>query len=474
MKHFYPSLLLLFAFLPGACAPAATPQPQSVAPATPTPEVFNPLNPTPTSSGSALPLTCQVTDLGVYIDEEWGYCFAYPPIYSLDKSGAANGVVTLSGPALEENADPIHVTLEVTVQGVPPKNDLTRLVDAYLTLLEDVPVPIPITRTTSRLGDEPAEQVEPIPGLLSSRVVMTLHENLLLTLRFHPSDIEIARQPLDDLAQTVTGSFAFLPRAEQPARRNKIVSWFEFGRDISLSYDATLAPWVEARTMPAVPLTDQILFAAAHPAFAQIRFVGFQGGRLYDLPLMADEAPIAQVMGFQTADFPGYGDNSPQGFVNQLRALKDLLQTGVNPVLCAEPVQGDAALPFLPWINMKQSFCAQPEIIGFANGRGVRYLTYYSQSPEPVLDYQITYTFQGLTDDGQVYVSALFPVETGIFPVEPPACPRCGEPGYDLIAEWLNTVTDQLIQLNAQPPDQFAPSLTVLDDLIRSIQVGSE
>jgi hypothetical protein len=464
--------ILLVALLFSACAPAATPQPQPVGPATPTPEVFLPLDPSPTQSGSTLPLTCQVTDLGVYIDGEWGYCFAYPLAFDVDQSGAANGVVTLSGPVLEENADPIRVTLEIVSQSVPPKSDLSHLVDAYLLLFKDVTLPMPLTRQASRLGEEPAEQVEPIPGLLSSRVILAVHEDLLISLRFHPSDLELARQLLDDLAQTVTGSFAFFPHTEQPVQRNKIVSWFEFGREVSLSYEASLAPWVEARTVPAVPLTDQILFAAAHPAFAQIRFVGFQGGRLYQLPLVADEEPVAQVMIFPGADFPGYGDDSPQGFVNQLQALNDLLETGIPPELCVQPIQGDAVLPFLPWINMKQSLCAQPQILEFANGRGVRYLAYYSQSPEPVLDYQIVYTFQGLTDDGQVYISALFPVETGIFPTKAPACPKCGDPGYDLIAEWLNTVTDQLTRLNAQPADQFAPSLTVLDDLIRSIRVG--
>jgi hypothetical protein len=421
-----------------------------------------------------LPLTCQVTDLGVYVNEEWGYCLAYPGTFTVDESAAQNGVVTLYGPTLEDSADPVRVSLEITAQPVPKDSSLTRLVNAYLTLFKDVTVSVPPSRKASRLGNEPAEQVEPIPGLLSSRVVIALHKDLLITLRFHPSDIEIAKPGLDDLTQTVTGSFAFLPRLQQPARVQKIISWFEFGRDISLSYDPSLAPWLVAQTVPAVPISDQILFAGAHPTFAQIRFVGFQGGRAYDLPLMASEQRVAQVMGFQTADFSGFGDDSPQGFSNQLEALKDLLKTGLDPARCAKPIQGEPVLPFLPWINMKQALCAQPQIIKFANGSGVRYLAYYSQSPEPVLDTQIVYTFQGLTDDGQVYISALFPVETGIFPTEAPACPKCGDPGYDLIAEWQNTVTDQLAQLNAQPADQFAPSLTVLDDLIRSIQVGSE
>ncbi len=155
-----------------------------------------------------------------------------------------------------------------------------------------------------------------------------------------------------------------------------------------------------------------------------------------------------------------------------MQALKDLLERGIEPARCAQPILGEPALPYLPWINMKQTLCAQPEIVDFANGRGVRYLSYYSQGLNPVLDRELFYTFQGLTNDGQFYVAAFFPVSSGIFPVEPPACPRCSEPGYDPAAEWQAVLTEQLDRLNAQPGDQFKPSLAVLDELIRSIRIA--
>lgn len=455
-----------------ACAPAPTQEAQSIEPVTPTPEIFGALAPSPTPPDSALPLTCQITDLGVYVNKEWGYCFAYPGIFTVDESRAAEGVITLYGPGLEDSANPVRVSLEVTTQVVPEGSELTPLVDAYLSLFQGVPIPTPTTREPWLLGSEPAEKVEPIPGLLSSRVVMALHENLLFTLRFHPSDIDFAKAGLDELTQTVSGSFAFLSRTERTAWPAKTISWSEFGQNISLSYDPTLAPWVEARTIPAVPVSDQILFAESQPTYAQIRFLGFQGGRLYDLPLMPAEDRVAQVRIFQTADFPGYGDDSLQGFVNQSQALKDLLRRGVKPARCAQPIAGEPALPFLPWINMKQSLCAHPQIIEFSGGQGIRYLSYYAQGPDPVLDREVFYTFQGLTNDGQFYVSALFPVETGIFPTEPPACLKCGEPNYDPFAEWAAILRDQLTQLNAQPEDEFSPSLSALDELIKSIQVG--
>ena len=454
-----------------ACVPVATQAPQTnVVPVTPTPEIFSALAPSPTPPDSALPLTCQVTDLGVYVNQEWGYCLAYPGIFTRDESRAAEGVITLYGPDLEDSTNSVRVSLEITTQAVPEESNLTRLVDAYLTSFRELSGTIALE--PGMLGGEPAERLEPVPGLLSSRVVMALHDDTLFTLRFHPSDLEIAQPDLEALTQTVTGSFAFLPKEAQHISEQKTVSWYEFGQDISLSYDPILAPWVEGWTVPAVPVSDQILFAEAHPLYAQIRFLGFQGGRAYDLPLLPFEDRMAQVRVFQTADFPGFGNDSPQGFINQMHALKGLLETGLDPARCAQPIIGEPTLPFLPWINMKQALCAQPEIIEFANGRGVRYLSYYAQAPDPVLDREVFYTFQGLTDDEQFYVAAFFPVETGIFPTEPPACPQCGDPSYDPSSEWTALLADQLTQLNAQPEDEFAPSLAVLDQLIESIQIG--
>lgn len=460
------------AIMMAACVPAATEEQLTVAePVTPTPEIFNPLDPSPTPSDSTLPLTCQVTDLNLYINQEWGYCFAYPETFTLDENRAAEGIISLYGPVLEDSANPIRASLEIITQVAPQKSGLTPLVDAYRNSLGDTP--LLVGREAGRLAGKPAETLDPVPGLLASRVVMALSENILFTLRFQPSDLDIARPDLETLSQTVAGSFAFLPQTDPPSSELKTISWLEFGRNISLSYDSALAPWVEARTVAAVPINDQGLFAESQPSYAQIRFWGFQGGRLYDLPLLPAEDRVAQVRVFQTAEFPGFGDDSPQGFVNQMQALKDLLETGLDPARCAQPITWEPALPFLPWINMKQSLCAHPQIVEFAGGMGIRYIGYYAQGFNPVLEREVFYTFQGLTDDGKFYISAFFPVETGIFPTEPPACPKCGEPDYDPVAEWTAVLLEQLNKLNALPVDEFTPSLTVLDELIQSIQVGN-
>jgi hypothetical protein len=258
-----------------------------------------------------------------------------------------------------------------------------------------------------------------------------------------------------------------------PASSLETIHFSAFGQNISFSHDPALTSQAETRLVPAVPPNDQIMFAEAQPAYAQIRFPDFQLGRFYDLPLLPWDDRVAQARVFQTADFPGFGDDSSQGFVSQRQELQALLETGVSAEHCAQPLSGpEQALPFLPWINMQQTFCAQPEIVEFSGGKGIRYLSYYAQDPSPVLDYLVFYTFQGLTDDGKFYVAAFFPVQTGIFPADPPDCSKCSDPNYNPFADWQTVLTEQLNQLNNQSADDFVPSLTVLDEMIASIQIG--
>jgi hypothetical protein len=398
----------------------------------------------------------------VYVSETGIYCFAYPGDFTLDNSSTAESI-SLYGTALGDSLEPVRVSLGITAQAVPEGSDLTRLVDAYLSQSFLKNPPWPIERTSLMLGGEPAVRLEDIPGQFSSRVILSLRGATLLTLQFHPSDGDIAEPSLEALFQTVTGSFAFFNEPAQSQSDQRTVTWYEFGRSMAVTFDSRLAPWVEAMTVPAVALSDQIMFAESHPPYAEFRFLGFQGGRVYDLPLLPADNRMAQVMIFQTADFSGFGSDQPAGFPGQAKALADSLSKGVDPNACNQPFLGDdRGLPFLPWVNLRQVFCAQPEVLAFSQGSGLRYLSYYAQGPVSALERQIFYTFQGLTDDGQFYISAIFPVATGIFPTEPPAAP---DPNY------LSTLTAQVTQLNAQPADRFNPSLTVLDKLVGSIRI---
>jgi hypothetical protein len=83
-----------------------------------------------------------------------------------------------------------------------------------------------------------------------------------------------------------------------------------------------------------------------------------------------------------------------------------------------------------------------------------------------VLEQQVFYTFQGLSDDGRFYVAAFFPVRTGVFPTEPPEGLAVPDPNY------LTTLTEQVRLLNGQPGEAMTPPLAELDAWVASLRFG--
>jgi hypothetical protein len=134
-------------------------------------------------------------------------------------------------------------------------------------------------------------------------------------------------------------------------------------------------------------------------------------------------------------------------------------------------------LPFVPFFNAGQVFAAQIQIIQFQNGSGVRFLTEYAQSFATINNRELFYHFQGLTDDGKYYIIAILPVTAPMLasdekpdaPVPPDGVPFPGydDPNADFIG-YYDAITEKL---NAQTPENFQPSLSVLDDLMRSLIV---
>ena len=443
-------------------APAETQAPMPTEAPAPTAEPVTPTVPTPDTPVAGL--DCADAGLPVYTAPQGDYCFAYPEQFTLEPSPAA-GTLSLSGPALDQSLEPLRASLGIETQPVSAEADLARLVDAYLTQTPFQGLPAPIERTQINLGGEPAEVLEDVPGRLNSRLVMALHNGSLYTLRFHPSGASQAAADLEALYSTVTGSFRFLPGAAvHPAGAPYDLVWLEFEHVIQVTIDPTLALWVDIATVPAVPVDPGSLFVENHPAVARFRFLGYLGGRLFQLPYPLTEPRLAV---FATQDFPGYGDDLLIGFPQTLERLRTLLVDRPELSMCsALPEGGDPLLPFLPWLNSAQVFCARPEYIQFNGGQGIRYLTAYAQDVGSTLDYNIFYTFQGLSDDGEIYLSAFFPVRTGVFPTQP-------DPNFD-IARWQEVLQGQLEQLQAAGDESFDPPLAGLDELVSGISVRAQ
>lgn|SRR5574341_1925134 len=180
----------------------------SLPPVTPTPEVFNPLNPSPTPSDSTLPITCQVTDLNVYIERDAGYCFAYPKRFTFGTQPLFD-IPAVIGPAIGSSAEPVFATFAVEVTTYDPGKGLDQQVDVFLREFTVVP-PESMTRARVIVGAEAAVLVDVVPVQLSWRILFVPHNGQLYRLMYWPVDVPEAQADIEELYQTTLNSFAFL------------------------------------------------------------------------------------------------------------------------------------------------------------------------------------------------------------------------------------------------------------------------
>ena len=125
------------------------------------------------------------------------------------------------------------------------------------------------------------------------------------------------------------------------------------------------------------------------------------------------------------------------------------------------------SLPFLPLINAKQVMHPQTQNLDFKNGKGIRFLTMYSQGLVPINNHELIYTFQGLTSDGKYYIAAVLPVTNPQLPADPTVNEQLTGVG----SEYQNYISKTASLLNQEPADRFAPDLSKLDAMIRSLEV---
>ncbi len=194
-----------------------------------------------------------------------------------------------------------------------------------------------------------------------------------------------------------------------------------------------------------------------------------------------DVAPAHLQLTFQGYDLPA-SFHVPQLFVYPaeqyalLNASAAESRRRLQAVLANPTVQYENnALPRVPFFNAAQVFAAQPKVLRFSGGSGLRVVTQYAQDVSPINNSSLFYHFEGLTDDARYYVIAVLPVNLPFLPADNnpsspvPAggihFPASGAPGSSF-EDYFKRNTDLI---NAASPEQFNPSLTTLDRLIQSI-----
>ncbi|MBN1180514.1 MAG: DUF333 domain-containing protein [Anaerolineae bacterium] len=218
---------------------------------------------------------------------------------------------------------------------------------------------------------------------------------------------------------------------------------------VRFSYSGSMAAGAVGETIPAEEYMDDVI--PEHVAFS------FNG---YALPNAFHEPRIRI---YPVSTFAASSERA----ADTVAALRSLLDGGQLPA-AGGGFEG-STIPFLPLFNAAQLLHTQVAFVDFQGGQGIRFLTEYAQYYAPVNNTDLFYTFQGLTDDGQYYVTAILPVSHPALPADSSQIPG-GD--ADAFANTYETyANDMALQLAGYGAAEFTPDLALLDAMIASLEV---
>ena len=140
-------------------------------------------------------------------------------------------------------------------------------------------------------------------------------------------------------------------------------------------------------------------------------------------------------------------------------------------------------VPLLPIPDGYLAFRAHNAFLRFKQGSGIVFLTQGQQDEMPVNNQNLSYEFQGLTNDGRYYVTAQFPVAAPFLAydrdranyggaVKEASCVTCPDHAR-FMREYRAYVLGIRNKLEKFPADKFEPNLKLFDELIRSIEIDA-
>jgi hypothetical protein len=150
--------------------------------------------------------------------------------------------------------------------------------------------------------------------------------------------------------------------------------------------------------------------------------------------------------------------------------------TNLQEILETSPGEIAERIPVVPhWINFNNGevFHSNVEYLNFQNGSGVRFLAEYSQVAFPVGRW-VSYIFQGLTDDGNYYVSLTLPInQTALDEYNTPYnTSTADEASYQEFSENFSSyLLGAVAILETTPDSSFTPDLAQLDAFVQSLNL---
>jgi hypothetical protein len=220
--------------------------------------------------------------------------------------------------------------------------------------------------------------------------------------------------------------------------------------ELSLYLDPALASGSTCETIPESSMEMEI-----HPQHTELTLQGY---------VLAGKFFTAHISIYPV---PRYSELLPDVVPGRVTELQALIGGSPAPVFSTS---FGSSLPFLPVFNAGQVFYSNYQVVPFVNGSGIRFLTEYAQYTAPVNNNDLFYTYQGLTGDGQHWISAILPINHPLLPADGQNPPG-GQSWEDFSSTYETYITKMATQLNAQAPDSFTPTLSMLDALIASITI---
>ena len=163
---------------------------------------------------------------------------------------------------------------------------------------------------------------------------------------------------------------------------------------------------------------------------------------------------------------------SPQIFIYPVAELKSTNETAGKIILSLQALLQSPReiqnMPYLPLYNAAQIMHTHVQYLDFKNGRGLRYLTMHSQGMLPINNFELVYTYQGLTSDGRYYVAAVLPVNHPDLPADGTVTGNESPEFSEDYPLYLNNVA---AFLNSQAAESFYPNLIQLDAMLGSLEI---
>ena len=243
-------------------------------------------------------------------------------------------------------------------------------------------------------------------------------------------------------------------------------------RGTSFKYDKSIASEVKAQTMAAslASAKESAPFETIYPQHIAFELVG-----TYAAKPESFIKPDIRVYSVQEYE---------QAYAADPKAKLEVVATinRMRPILRTRQLPVSTKIPVLPIPDGSYAFISHASFIRFANGVGLAFLTQGQQDEMPVNNQNLSYEFQGMTDDGQFYITAEFPVAASFLAydrdkanyggtVKESSCYECAD-HQRFVREYNAYIGRIKTQLQQLPAAKFEPALPQFDQLLQSIKIG--